>query len=284
MACCQGTTSKQEVLACLLNKNINDEACNSLIRHDYHKENKDMFIVTGGTQGIGAATVEKLVEEGHRVVFTGRDEEAGVALQTRLTGAQFVAGDVLNEDDCKRVVACAMQSGEGRLSGLINNAGMSGRKAFIETTQEEWDRLFAVNTRSVFFYIKHALPGLRAGRGSVVTVSSIAGKTGEQGLATYCATKAALLGLTQALALEYGADVRFNAVCPGQIATRMMEKIVQDTVRLGALTSRIPSGRLGTARDVAEAICWLLSPASSYINGTTLTIDGAETAGLLSPK
>ncbi|MFC6478364.1 SDR family NAD(P)-dependent oxidoreductase [Pseudomonas asuensis] len=190
----------------------------------------------------------------------------------------------MDEEDCKRVVACAMHSGEGRLAGLVNNAGMSSRKPFIDTTQEEWDRLFAVNTRSVFFYIKHALPGLKAGRGSVVTVSSIAGKTGEQGLAAYCSTKAALLGLTQALALEYGAEVRFNAVCPGQIATRMMEKIVQDTARLSALTARIPSARLGTARDVAEAICWLLSPSSSYINGTTLTVDGAETAGLLNPK
>jgi NAD(P)-dependent dehydrogenase (short-subunit alcohol dehydrogenase family) len=118
----------------------------------------------------------------------------------------------------------------------------------------------------------------------VVNVSSIAGKTGEQGLATYCASKAALLGLTQALALEYGGQVRFNAVCPGQIATRMMDKIVNDASRLAALTARIPEGRLADPREVAEAICWLLSPASSYVNGTTLTVDGGETAGLLTPR
>lgn len=243
-----------------------------------------MYIVTGGTHGIGAATVESLTAQGLNVVFTGRDSEAGQALEKSLPLSTFVAGDVRNEVDCQRVVAKAMELGGGSLKGLVNNAGMAGRKSFHETTQLEWDSMFEVNTRSAFFFIKHALPGLQAGSGSVVNVSSIAGKTGEQGLATYCASKAALLGLTQALALEYGATVRFNAVCPGQIATRMMSGVIADTSKVDALKARIPAGRLATPNEVAEAICWLLSPASSYINGTSLTIDGGETAGLLTPK
>jgi NAD(P)-dependent dehydrogenase (short-subunit alcohol dehydrogenase family) len=243
-----------------------------------------IFIVTGGTQGIGAATVEQLIQQGQRVVFSGRDLKAGEQLADRLPGSTFVAGDVRQEEDCRQVVARALELGNGVLLGLVNNAGMAGRKVFTETTQLEWDTMFEVNTRSAFFFIKHALPGLQAGRGSVVNVSSIAGKTGEQGLATYCASKAALIGLTQALALEYGALVRFNAVCPGQIATRMMGAILQDAPRLAALSARIPAGRLAEPDEVAQAIYWLLSPSSSYVNGTVLTVDGGETAGLLTPK
>jgi NAD(P)-dependent dehydrogenase (short-subunit alcohol dehydrogenase family) len=126
-----------------------------------------MYIVTGGTQGIGAATVEKLVSLGHRVVFTGRDLEAGAHLVSRLDGSTFVPGDVLSESDCANVVKTAMKLNDGKLVGLVNNAGMSGRKVFTETTEQEWDTLFAVNTRSAFFYIKHALPGLIEGNGSV---------------------------------------------------------------------------------------------------------------------
>jgi len=243
-----------------------------------------MYIVTGGTHGIGAATVELLANQGFNVVFTGRDHEAGEALEERLQTTQFVYGDVRHEADCEKVVAIALEQGQGALQGLVNNAGMAGRKVFHETTQAEWDSMFEVNTRSAFFYTKHALPGLQKGRGAVVNVSSIAGKTGEQGLATYCASKAALLGLTQALALEYGNEVRFNAVCPGQIATRMMSAVAADARKIAALTSRIPAGRLASSEEVAAAICWLLSPASSYVNGTSLTIDGGETAGLLTPK
>lgn len=243
-----------------------------------------MYIVTGGTHGIGAATVELLANRGFNVVFTGRDGKAGAALEGRLPSSRFVAGDVRNEADCIKVVAKALEMGGGVLNGLVNNAGMAGRKAFHETTQQEWDAMFEVNTRSVFFFIKHALPGLQNGRGAVVNVSSIAGKTGEQGLATYCASKAAILGLTQALALEYGSQVRFNAICPGQIATRMMSGVVADTCKVAALNARIPAGRLATPEEVAEAIVWLLSSASSYVNGTSLTIDGGETAGLLTPK
>lgn len=243
-----------------------------------------MFIVTGGTHGIGAATVELLANQGNKVVFTGRDKDAGAALERRLPTSTFVAGDVRNEADCAAVVARALELGAGVLSGLVNNAGTAGRKIFHETSQQEWDAMFEVNTRSAFFFIKHALPALQVGRGAVVTVSSIAGKTGEQGLATYCASKAALLGLTQALALEYGSQVRFNAVCPGQIATRMMSGVIADARKAAALNARIPAGRLATPEEVAEAIGWLLSPASSYVNGTTLTIDGGETAGLLTPK
>jgi NAD(P)-dependent dehydrogenase (short-subunit alcohol dehydrogenase family) len=242
-----------------------------------------MIIVTGATQGIGRACVEQLSREGRAVLATGRDEAAGAAL-ARLPGVRFVAGDVADPADIERVVAAAVEAGEGRLAGLVNNAGMGRRQSFLEASLADWDRVMAVNARSVFLFMRLALPGLIAGKGSVVTISSVAGRQGEDGLAVYCASKAALLGLTQALALEFGADVRFNAVCPGQIATQMMQRVLADPARRAALEARIPAARLGEAGDVAELVCWLLSDASRYVNGAVIPVDGGETAGLREPR
>ncbi|ONG45570.1 short-chain dehydrogenase [Pseudoroseomonas deserti] len=251
--------------------------------HWFEPGGQRMIIVTGATQGIGRACVEQLSSSGRQVLATGRDAAAGAEL-AQLPGVRFVAGDVADPADVERVVAAAMEAGGGRLTGLVNNAGMGRRQNFLEASLADWDQVMAVNARSVFLFIRLALPGLIAGKGSVVTISSVAGRQGEEGLAVYCASKAALLGLTQALALEHGADVRFNAVCPGQIATQMMGRVLADPARRAALESRIPAARLGEAGDVAELVCWLLSDASRYVNGAVITVDGGETAGLRTPR
>lgn len=243
-----------------------------------------MHIVTGGTHGIGRACVEHLARQGKRVVATGRDRAAGEELAATLPLATFLPGDVADPEDAKRVVGTALELGGGTLDGLVNNAGMSRRIPFLQAEAADWDQILDVNARGAFLYTRYALPGLVAGKGAVVNVSSIAGKAGEEGLAIYCASKAALLGMTQALALEFGADVRFNAVCPGQIATRMMGGILgQDDVRR-RLELRIPAGRFGTPEEVADVVCWLLSPAAGYVNGAIVTVDGGETASLRAPR
>lgn len=242
-----------------------------------------VVLVTGGTHGIGAACVRRLAGAGAHVVFTGRDEAAAEALMAEAVGARFVAGDAASESDCLRAVGCALEIGGGRIAGLVNNAGMTARQTFAQSTLADWDRIMAVNTRSAYLFTRHALAGLEAGQGSVVMMSSIAGKVGEEGLALYTASKAALIGFTQALALEIGAKVRVNAICPGQIETRMMAKTLTVPGRRELLQSRIPSNRLGTPEDIAEAVFWLLSPLSSFVNGTVLTVDGGETAGLKNP-
>lgn len=242
-----------------------------------------MIIVTGATHGIGRACVEKLASAGSRVVATGRDAEAGAALE-RTNRVTFVAGDVIREDHCRRVIDRALELGDGRLAGLVNNAGISKRIAFASATQDDWDEILAINARSAFFYIRHALEGLRHGRGSVVNIASIAGKIGEEGLAAYCASKAAVIGLTQALALEFGEEIRFNAVCPGQIETRMMGEIMGDALRKKQLEMRIPANRFGAPEEVADVVAWLLSDQSTYVNGTVVTVDGGETAGLRTPR
>ncbi|PTE08646.1 SDR family NAD(P)-dependent oxidoreductase [Mesorhizobium helmanticense] len=243
-----------------------------------------VFLVTGGTRGIGAACVSRLAADGACVVFTGRDRDAAQAVMDAVPQAVFAAGDATSEPDCQRAVAMALEIGKGSIAGLVNNAGTGARLAFDQTTLADWERTMTANTTSAYLFTRHTLAGLRAGRGSVVMISSVAGLVGEQGLAIYTASKAALIGLAQALALEYGSEVRFNTLCPGQIATQMMAKTLAIPGRRQALESRIPVGRLGTPEDVAETVAWLMSPAASFINGAVISVDGGETAGLMASK
>ncbi|WP_158814611.1 SDR family NAD(P)-dependent oxidoreductase [Methylocapsa sp. S129] len=238
-------------------------------------------IVTGGTHGIGRASVELLSESGWQVVFQGRSERAGLELEASRAGLSYVPGDLTEEKIIQRLVARAEELGEGRIAGLVNNAGVGVRKRFEDCEASDWDKLFAINARSAFLVTRAALKGLRAARGSVVFISSVAGRGGEDGLSVYCATKAALIGLAKALAIELGEEVRFNVLCPGQIATRMMARVVEAPDLLAAVSSRIPMRRLGEAGEVASAISFLLSPASSFINGVVFAVDGGETAGIM---
>lgn len=240
-------------------------------------------LVTGGTRGIGLACVESLAAAGYGVVFCGRDAEAGRRVADANSNAHFVLADIATVEECRRVAEEACTIADGKLAGLINNAGIGSRGRFADATPELFDQVIGLNLRSAFFMTQFCLPALQAARGSVVMVSSVAGKVGEEGLALYTASKAGLIGLTQSLALEIGADVRVNAICPGQIETEMMSKTLALPGRRAALETRIPAGRLGTPEEVALAARWLVSPESSFVNGAILTVDGGEIAGIRTP-
>lgn len=243
-----------------------------------------MILITGGTHGIGRAAAQVLCAAGRQVLIAGRDREAGAQAAQEIEGLSFVAADISVEGECRALVERALDLGQGRLTGLVNNAGMGRRHVFAETTVADWDEMMQVNARSVYLMTRLALDGLIAGRGSVVNVSSVAGRAGEEHLALYAASKAALIGLTQSLALELGHLVRFNAVCPGQIGTRMMGSVLADDIRRRTLELRIPAGRIATPDEVGEVIAWLISDASSYVNGAVIPVDGGETAGLRQPR
>lgn len=249
-------------------------------------------VVTGGTSGIGRATVERLTVEGATVVFCGRRAELGKRLAKALgKRTQFVAGDVEREEDVQRVLDTARER-HGRLDILFNNAGTPTMAAEIASvTSDEFDRVVRVLFRSVFYGIRTAAPIMMAqGGGCIVSNASVAGHLG--GFSTshlYAACKAAVLQLSRSVALELApAGVRVNTVSPGAIATGMfgrgagLEPDAADVsaARLHKMFEKAQSlPRAGLPEDVAAAVAFLASDDAAFVTGRDLVIDGGLIAG-----
>jgi 3alpha(or 20beta)-hydroxysteroid dehydrogenase len=241
-------------------------------------------LISGGARGQGAVEVGLFAREGARVLFgdildaEGRQVEAEV----RAAGgeAAYVRLDVTREDDWRAAVAAA-EGRYGRLDVLVNNAGILLRRRTEETSAEEWERIMAVNVTGVFFGTKHALPALRrAGGGSIVNISSIAGLVGSfYGSSAYTATKGAVRLFTKSIAVQHaGERIRCNSIHPGPLDTEMMREVFGDPEKREERRRRIPLGRIGTAEDVAYGALYLASDEASWVTGAELVIDGGITA------
>jgi NAD(P)-dependent dehydrogenase (short-subunit alcohol dehydrogenase family) len=211
-------------------------------------------LVTGGASGIGAAVVAKLRERGLEVAV-----------------ADLPDVDVRDEAQ----VAAAVQD----VDLLVNAAGIGSTTNAPDTPLEIWENVFAVNARGTFLCCKHAIPGMRErGGGSIVNVASVAGIVGLKNRAAYSASKAAVIGLTKALAVDHvGEGIRVNAVAPGTVDSPWVRRLVEDVGEsIDALKARQPMGRLGTTDEVADAIVYLLF--AEFVTGSVLMIDGGLTA------
>lgn len=242
-------------------------------------------LVTGAASGIGRAVALTLAREGARVVVSDVDADGGhgtLALIAQQGGvASYCAADVSSAEDCRALVAHAVQS-FGRLDIACNNAGIGGELApTADYPDDAWAHVIAVNLSGVFYGMKHQLGQMRRqdGGGAIVNITSILGKVGFANAPAYTAAKHGVLGLTRTAALEYAASgIRINAVGPAFIHTPMIERLEQDPATQAQLVAMHPLGRLGQPQEVAELVLWLASARASFVTGSYHAVDGGYLA------
>jgi NAD(P)-dependent dehydrogenase (short-subunit alcohol dehydrogenase family) len=235
-------------------------------------------LVTGGTRGIGRATVEAFLGAGARVAVNGAsDASVARALNELAAGERAIAapGDVAVVADCARIVEAAVE-GLGGLDVLVNSAGVFTKTSMAETDEDIWDSLIDINVKGTYFCSRAALCTLDKSGGSIVNVASEAGLNGYAGITAYCASKGAIVNLTRSMALELAPTVRVNCICPGVIDTDMARIGFAD---LSEEAEFYPLKRIGTATEVAKGIIYLASTDAGFVTGSALAMDGGATAG-----
>src|ERR671937_1317871 len=241
-------------------------------------------LISGGSRGQGATEAKLFVREGAKVVLGDVLDDAGRQVEAAIRAAggeaTYVHLNVTSEADWRAAVETA-ESRYGRLNVLVNNAGILLRKGIEAMTEDDWDRIMAVNVKGVFLGTKHAIPAMRqAGGGSIINISSTAGLVGSPSeTAAYTATKGAVRLFTKATAIQHARDkIRCNSVHPGPIATDMIKDTLENRSAWEQRLRRLPMGRAGTPDEVAYGVLYLASDESSYVTGSELAIDGGTTA------
>ncbi|GGW72294.1 short chain dehydrogenase [Streptomyces lucensis JCM 4490] len=242
---------------------------------------RKVVVVTGGSSGIGRASAAVFAEAGMRVVIAARSQERGAEaeheIRSRGGEAHFVRCDVSDPDQVRNMFARAVER-YGRVDCAFNNAGVSGDGRLADLAPQDFDRAFAVNTRGLWLCMREELRLMSAQKdgGSIVNNTSVHGiRTVFPGIGAYVASKHAAVALTRMAAMEHAREgLRVNALAPGPVESEMLA--ASEAAVGGATTWRglIPSGEIGTARQVAEVALWLFSTASSYVNGQVIGVDG----------
>ncbi len=231
-------------------------------------------LVTGATRGIGAAIAARLVESGHFVIGTATSPEGAAKIQAAL-GDQG-QGVVLNVTDAAASEALINQivAERGGLHVLVNNAGITRDTLALRLKDEDWDAVLDTNLKAVFRLCRLAIkPMMKQRSGRIISITSVVGASGNAGQANYAAAKAGLAGMSRALAREVGSrGITVNCVAPGFIATDMTAVLPE--AQQAALLAQIPLGRLGEAKEVAEAVAFLASPHGGYVTGSELHVNG----------
>jgi 3-oxoacyl-[acyl-carrier protein] reductase len=234
-------------------------------------------LVTGGAQGIGKVTALLLASKGAHVAVSDINMEGAMQAAKEIEGlgrkGLALEGDVSSPPDAERIVGETVEQ-LGGIDILVNNAGITRDRLLLRMTEEDWDAVLSVNLKGTFNCTKAAVRHMMKHKsGRIVNIASVVGEMGNAGQANYAASKAGIIGLTKSIAREYAQrGISVNAIAPGYIETPMTEAL-SDKVK-EELKAQIPMARLGTPMDVANAVYFLVSDASSYITGQVLNVNG----------
>jgi 3-oxoacyl-[acyl-carrier protein] reductase len=235
---------------------------------------KKNIIVTGASGGIGNAIIKKLSEAGANILASGTRIEKLEELKKNFEGLKILKFDISQSDKIEEFIENATDELGGSLDGIVNNAGITQDNLAIRMSLDEWQKVININLTSTFLMSKFAIKKMLKNKsGKIVNITSVVGHTGNLGQVNYTASKAGIVAMSKSLAIEYAKkNININCISPGFIKTAMTDKI--DDKFKEVIISKIPSARLGEPDDIANAVLFLSSDQSDYINGETLHVNG----------